>query len=436
MSNELLNSPAHPAPQRPEHVPAPRVREPVRNQMSLVPTVLDDLIEANHPARAIWAVTEKLDLSEFFDAIKARESGVGRSAITPRLLVALWLFATSEGIGSARRLEKLTKRDAPYRWLCGEINVNHHTLSDFRVRHDSKLDNLFSNLLTVLLEKELVTLHRVAHDGTKIRASAGTRSFRRAKTLKERLELVKKHVEEVKDAGQKEESTTSAHRASAAKRHAEDFERRITAAIDKIPGLEAKRKEKKKDPEFARASTTDVDANIMKMPDKGYRPAYNAQFSTDVDSRVIVGVSVTTEGTDMGQLSPALDDIERRCGRLPDRMLVDGGYTKLDAITDAEARGVTILAPIKEQKKTDAHAPKRTDSKAVAEWRVRMADETIKKEYRLRAAVAETTNADLKTKRGLNSISVRGLRKVKCIVLWSAMAYNVLKLISATAGTA
>ena len=177
-----------------------------------------------------------------------------------------------------------------------------------------------------------------------------------------------------------------------------------------------------------RVSTTDPPARLMKMSDGGYRPAYNVQFATDHDSDVIVGVAVTNVGSDQQQLTPMLNQTEARLGTLPTIWLVDGGYVAYDAIDDATARGVTLLAPVPRQPGAEVPVPVQpTDSPAVAAWRTRMATDEAKQQYRQRGAIAERINADARTHRTLGRLLVRGLSKVHTCALWVALAHNAVR---------
>jgi transposase len=404
---------------------APRLMRPDRHQVRLMPTNLEALLPEDHPARSIWSVVERLDLTKYEVEIASREGHAGRPGIDPRILMALWIYATSEGVGSARRIERLQSEHHAYQWICGGVHVNHHALSDFRVQHQEKLNEQFTDVLGVLTHQGLVELTRVAVDGLKIRASAGAASFRREKSLKECLKEAREQVEEVsRQADDAEEPT---RQQSARKRAAEERSKRVEAALAALPGIQ----ETKKNGE-ARVSTTDPEARVMKMGDGGFRPAYNAQFATDAKTRVIVGVRVTNTGTDMSQMTPMLANIEERTGRRPKDLLVDGGYAKKAGIEEAARQGVTVYAPVQKPKQegVDPHQPKPDDSPPVAEWRQRMGTEEAKEIYKDRAATAETTNADLKTHRGLDRLTVRGLPKVECVVLWAALTYNILRLIA------
>lgn len=410
-------------------VEEPRLRTANRLQVQLRPVDLESLIPPDHDARAMWELLGRLELTAFYAGIKARGSSPGRAATDPRILLCLWLYATSQGVGSTRQLARLCDEHDAYRWICGGVTVNHSMLAEFRVGHGDALDELMTQLLAVLLERGLVTLRQVAQDGTRVRASAGAASFRRAKTLKDCLKEARRQVKRVQKLAD-EDPSRAAERA-AQERAAQDRLDRIERAVKRLP--EAQRRMKKEGE--ARVSTTDPDARVMKMPDGGFRPAYNIQFATDVDSRVIVGVDVTTIGSDQGQLLPMLDQIEERLDARPESMLLDGGFTKLAAIDEAERRGVTIYAPVSKPRceGIDEHERKPEDTDATAEWRARMATDEAKEVYKARGATAETVNADLRTHRGLNQLPVRGLTKVTTIALLMGLTYNALRIIAAGA---
>lgn len=418
------------SPATPEPAPsgAPRLLRPDRHQMRFVPTSLDALVEEDHRVRGVWGVVEKLDLTAFEDQVAARGQTAGRAAIDPRILVGLWLYGTIEGIGSARELARLCEEHNAYRWICGGVGVNHHTLSDFRVGHGEALDALMTQVLAVLTHEGMVDLKRVAHDGMKIRASAGAASFRRELSLQKCVEEARRHVEEVKRENQ--EGDVSARQAARRESVAQERLQRVEKALAELPKVRDGKKPK--DQPKSRASTTDPEARVMKMGDGGYRPAYNAQFATDTKNRVIVGVRVTNSGGDYGQMPPMIQNIQKRHGRSVEEYLVDGGFAKRDAIQELANQGITVYSPVQPSKKdgVDPHEPKKGDSPEVIAWRKRMATDVAKEIYKERAATAETTNADLRIHRALDRLQVRTLPKVLCIVLWSAVAYNILRLIA------
>jgi transposase len=397
---------------------------------------LESLLPADHRARAIWTMVEQLDLREFYATIVARGSDPGRPAIDPKVVVALWLYATSEGVGSARELARLCEVHDAYRWLCGGVRVNHHTLSDFRVGHEAALDQLLTQVLAVMLHRGLVKLTRVAQDGMRVRASAGAASFRREPSLRACLAAAEAQVAHVKAEAEHPVPGRSARDQAAAARAAREREKRVRQALAELPAVRTAKRTAEEKTE-ARVSTTDPEARVMKMGDGGFRPAYNVQFATATEGRAIVGVQVTNRGSDAGQLEPMVDEIDRRTGQRPDEYLVDGGYVKLESLEAAAAQGVTVYAPVPEprQAAVDRYAPKPDDSPAVAAWRQRMGTDAGKQRYKERAATAETTNADCRLHRGLQQFNVRGQGKVLCVALWTAVTVNVLRWIATGGGT-
>jgi hypothetical protein len=314
--------------------------------------------------------------------------------------------------------------------------MNHHTLSDCRVAHGDRLDDLLTQLLALFMREGMVTLQRVAQDGMRIRASAGASSFRSKRGLKRCIEEARQRVASTKQMlDQPDDPTQNARREAAQKRAAEDRLIRVEKALQALPQIQ-EAKQRVEDREKARVSTTDSDARVMKMADGGFRPAFNVQLATDADSGVIVGCDVTNVGSDMGLMAPMIEQVEHRTGKLPESYLVDGGFAKHEAIEAATQLGVEVLAPVPAIKKPDAEIKRprrRKDSPAVAEWRTRMETPQAKEAYKARAATAERVNADLRVKRGLDRVLVRGLSKVKAITLWSVLAYNMLLHVCATA---
>jgi transposase len=417
-----------------------RLRRPERNQFVMASQCADDLVEADHPVRLIWQVVCALDTSRFCSDIKARTGECGRDATDPKLLIALWLWAATDGVGSAREVARLCKESKPYQWLCGGISMNHHTLSDFRVAHGAALDDLLTQVIASLLEKKLISVHRISQDGTRVRACAGSSSFRRRERLGVLLKQARQHVADLKKLlDDPEQSAALAVRKKAAmQRAARQREQRIEQAIAQLPALEekqAKLAERKSAAEKTRlreprVSTTDAEARVMKMPDGGYRPALNVQIATDTTSRAIVGVEVINAGVDSDQLEPMRQQVQRRSGGQVTEHLADGGYLTFDQIERAAEQDVTLYlppsAPRQPDKYGDQFQPRPRDSEVVNAWRVRMGSEPAKEIYKQRAATSETVNADLKTHRGLVQLTVRGIAKATCVALWCALAYNLM----------
>lgn len=409
-----------------------RIRKADRSQITWGRIDLDALIPQDDPARSIWAVVERLDLGALYEEIDARGTRAGAPAIDPKILLALWIYAVGEGETSAREIERLTTLHSAYRWICGGVSVNYHTLSDFRSRHGKVFDDLVTQVLGLLMKQDLVELKRVAQDGTRVRANAGAKSFRRQSTLEEMMNEARAHL-----AALEQESLDPAldkKRRAARKRATEDRIKRLEGALEQMEEIaQTKRKSGAKDKE-PRASSTDPDARVMKMGDGGFRPALNVQFATTTDdARVIVGVAVTNRGSDMAEAAPMLEEIARRTGHKPDELLVDGGFVSHAAIDAVTQHGVTLIGPVPKPRDGDPDArytPRAGDSEAVAAWRQRMSTEEAKAIYRLRAATAETVNADAKRHRGLQQFPVSGIDKALGCVLLFALTYNILRFLA------
>jgi transposase len=434
---------AAPARPDPDRDAPPRLHSPDRQQL-LSPRILDELLEADHPARAVWSYVEGLDLTPLYDRIRARGHTAGRPAIDPRLLVALWLYATLSGFTSARELADLCLHHDAFRWLAGGVSVNYHTLADFRTDHPAVVEQLLKQSVEVLRQQGRIDLGRIAQDGMRVRASAGAASFHRREILERLLEEAQAELRELR----RELAAHAAHLASAqgvaaedspagepglspreaaAIRHAEGRVERVEQALERMPEMEAKIQpgEKKE----ARVSTTDPQATVMKMADGGFRPAYNVEYGTTCKGQVVVGVDVVTVGSDQGQMPPMLDQIEDRFQRRPKEVLVDGGFANLKDIEDVQSGGkCQVFAPVAKPRKetVDRHEPKATDSAEVARWRKRMGTNKAKKIYKERAATAECVNAQARN-RGLRQFMVRGLEKVKSVATWFAIAQNMAR---------
>jgi transposase len=421
-----------------------RLRKPERRQMGWVPQCPDDLISPTHEVRTVAAVVEKLDVSGFAEAIAAREGVAGRDATDPALLVALWLYGCIRGIGSARELARRCEESLPFRWLCGGVSVNHRMLSEFRTAHEKSLDALFTQIIATLVDKELVVASRISQDGVRVRVSAGSASFHREARLRELLEESKKHVEEVKRQLEEPEKLGmwSLKKKARQRRAAEQRQKRVEQALAQLPELAQRQQQRaeragtgpygeKIRGQQLRVSSSDPEARVMKMPNGGYGAAYNIQLATDVESRAMVGVEVSNQGSDArGMSEPMRAQVERRSGQRVRQHLLDGGYLHYEDIERAHQQGVELYVPPKgarlPQNRGRELQPKPRDSEALRAWKQRMSSKRGQQIYKQRAATSETVNADLRTYRGLTQLTVRGMNKARCVALWCALAYNVM----------
>jgi transposase len=416
--------------------------------MAMVVECPDDLVSSTHPVRMVMAVVEKLDLERFHEPIKARAGQAGRDATDPQLLVALWLYACIRGIGSARELARRSEDSAAFRWLCGGVTVNHRLLSDFRTDHGEALDGLFTQVIASLVDKDVVHVSRVSQDGVRVRVGAGASSFRREERLEKLLQEARQHVDQLRrQVDSPEHAALSARQRAARKRAAAEKQQRLEEAIAQLPELKQKQAEatrhaghgkrgqqiRERQP---RVSTTDAEARVMKMPNGGFNPAVNVQLAADTESRAMVGVEVSNEGSDNAGLSePMRRQVEQRSGGKVQQQLIDGGYMRTQDIEQAHLGGVELFVPPKPARNAEKRGrelePKRGDSEAVLAWKRRMASEEGKQIYKQRAATSETVNADLRSYRGLSQIMVRGLKKARCVALWCALAYNLMHFAAA-----
>lgn len=424
--------PPEPTPRPVEGVP--RLVRAQRKQVEWAEQALDDLVAEDHPVRGIWAFIERMDLGRFEEAIRSVEGSAGRPAADPKVLLALWVYATSEGIGSGRKLDRLTREHLAFRWLRGGVPVDYHTLNAFRTTHRDAMDDLLTQSLGVMLKEGLVTLHRISQDGTRVRASAGAASFHRGKTLQRHLAAAREQVERLGREAQSPDPGREKRQEAARQRAAEDRLRRVEKALAELPAAAQVKVRQGKEAGEARVSGTDPEARVMKMGDGGFRPAYNVQLAVDTGAQVVVGVDVTNVGNDMGRLPPMLEQIEKRTGKLPEEALVDGGFADHKSLQEAQERGVTVYAPVPETSRpgVDPHVPKPSDPPSVAAWRERMATEEAKGIYKERAATVECVNGTAKEHRGLRAVRVRGLGKVLGVALLFAVTHNILRYVALT----
>jgi len=419
-----------PEPKEPALGGRPRLRRAERHQVVMQMACLDSLLPEDHRARLVWEYVEGLDLSELYEQVRAVEGRAGRDAIDPRILMALWLYATVDGVGAARQLARLCEDHVAYRWICGGVSVNYHTLSDFRTAHPQLLDGLLTHSVAALMHEGLVTLHRVAQDGMRVRASAGASSFRRRKTLEECQAEAHEQVEALRQELQEDAGASSRRQDAARRRAARERSERIGNALGQLTQVESKKKDQEK--QKARVSTTDPDARVMKMADGGFRPAHNVQFATDTASQVITGVDVVNTGSDQGQMPPMVEQHQDRYDKTPEEMLVDGGFAKKEDIEKLASPevGTTVYAPVQKPRNQDRdpHQPRLGDSVTIAEWRKRMGTPQAKEIYKDRASTAECVNA-ISRNRGLRQFLVRGLKKVRAVALWFAIAHNLMRAV-------
>ena len=472
------------APAAPPRPRKPRLKRVDRQQMVWRAIDPERLIDEDHPARAIWDFLGELDLRRFCAGIQAVEGRPGRDGSDPRVVIALWLYALCRGVREARALDAWAQYEPGCQWLLGLGRINYHTLADFVTAHAAALDELFVQVVQVLMHEKLVDLERVAHDGTKIRAAASRSSFKRQQRLAECRRLAEEHLAALQEQ--------PAEELSAARRKAQQ---RAAGAQQELERQQAEKAAA--EPEQVRVSVTDPEARIMRQGDGGFAPSYHAQISTDSRAGVIVACEVSQAQEDSGELPPAVERIAKNTGQVPRQVLVDGGYTTRKNLVempegapegigslgenrshnkqarhgvspefyserfafDAVRQGYTCPAgkflAYRSSKKlvgaTEKHYRARPrDCQAcpfraqccprakhgrlvlqteehpkVAAFRQKMQRDEYRAIYRQRGPVAEFSHACLKTKRGLRQYRRRGLPKVRAETVWACLSCNV-----------
>jgi transposase len=402
---------------------------------------LEALLPSDHRVRIVMSFVDSLDLSGLYDAIKSREGEAGRPPPDPAVLLALWLYATIEGVGSARQLDRLAQRDLAYRWIAGGVPLNYHGLSDFRVAHVEVLDRLLTESVTALIAEGVVSLAEIAVDGTKVRANASRESFKTGDKLAQIGAAVEQQLTALKaEIGADPEASSRRKRAAQerAAREVKERAERARAALDHVRAEREQRAKrhskdeaKKSEP---KASLSDPEARNMRFPDGAISPAYNAQIAVTPNEGIIVSLEMTDRRNDAGLAVPMVNDVVRRYGQAPETLLVDTHYATSEdiaALAEHAAGPVKVFAPIPTER--DDVTPgtlanrlrkRAREPESVKEWRSRMATQDGKEVYRLRKLI-ERINANLKN-HGFGFFPVRGLIKAKAFALLHALANNLM----------
>jgi len=417
-----------------------RVERPDRTQLRFDLVDLEGLLAKDHRARVVWAFVEQLDLAPLYAKVKARIDNPGRPAIDPPLLLGLWLYATLEGIGSARLLARLCLSDIAYRWMCGGVSVNYHALADFRVGHGELLDRWLTDSVTALAADGLIRLEEIAVDGTKLQAAAGRGSFRQAEGLAGYERAAAARIARLKAEIDADPGAHEAARRAAVMRAEREVAARAAQAQTTLAALQAEREERAKTHAKdeagkggPKASTTDPEARLMRFADGGVRPGYNLQLGCVPGSDVIVEVMTTDRRNDTGLAVPMVEAFAERYGTAPERLLVDTKYATQDdivALSERPQGAVRVYAPPPADRDTASAESKRKrewcrrqEPPALQEWRTRMASDEGCAVLRRRRHI-ETVNGNVKN-RGLGRLLVRGMAKVQCVATLHAIAHNL-----------
>lgn len=415
----------------------PRLKSPVRNQIEITSSCMDDLIPEDHQVRNIWNYIDQMDLSIITKKVQSTESSPGRPAIDPKILLSLWVYAIVEGIGSARVIDRYCSEHLAFKWICGGVSINYHTISDFRKNNSEEFDQLITESIARLMERDLVTLKRVSQDGMRVRASAGSSSCRRKPKLKELLVTAKQQLDILSKELDADPSACLNRQMAAKKRAAEERVERINQAIEehrKLTVEKGKAKKKQRKPftqnekDEIRASTTDPTARKMKMGYGGFNIAYNFQLAVDTTSRFIVGWEVLNKNNDYGQLPRMFTQVKNRFNTLIEQWLVDQGYLDSQNIISVQKQGCKVYVNPSKAGKIDPNTTRKNEHSELGEWRVRMGTAEAKEIYKDRASNSEWANAGMRN-RGLRQLLVRGMKAVKGVLCLQVMTHNIVRAV-------
>ena len=414
-----------------------RVIGPDRAQLRWDVVDLDSQLPDDHRARLVWAFVEGLDLSEFYDRIKARDAVAGRPATDPRVVLAVWLYATLEGIGSARAIDRLCQQHAAYRWLCGGAPINHDLLATFRRENAVLLDRLLTQSVTGLIAEKLITLEEMAIDGTKVRACAGRGSMSQRKRLESIEKAVAERIAELKSELDKDPGEPERRRKKRALQAAEERAQRVERARQKLAALtqeqavrakrHAKEEAEKGEP---KVSVSDPEVRVMRLADGAVAPAWNVQVATS--NGFIVGIDPTDRRNDSGLATGVVEQIAQRSNRVPQRLLADTrAMTQDDLVQLGEAHpALRVYSPpapqrlaVKPETERKRRWSRRREPPAVTAWRARMASEEGQETYR-RRKLTERAHGIIKN-RGMSRFLVHSREKVRAVCVLQALALNL-----------
>jgi transposase len=414
-----------------------RVIGPDRAQLRWDMVDLDSQLPDDHRARLVWAFVEGLELSEFYDRIKARDAVAGRPATDPRVVLAVWLYATLEGIGAARAIDRLCQQHAAYRWLCGGAPINHDLLAEFRRANAALLDRLLTQSVTGLIAEKLITLEELMIDGTKVRAYAGRGSLCKRKRLESIEQAVAERVAALKSELDADPAEPERQRKKRALQAAQERAERVERARHKLTELEQEKAARAKthpqeeaEKSQPKVSVSDPEVRSMRLADGAVAPAWNVQVATA--NGFIIAVDPTDRRKDSGLAPAMVAKVAERCGQVPQRLLADTtAMTQEDIVALAERHPeMTIYSPPPPER-SDVTAEtlrkrrwkRRHEPPAVTAWRERMASEEGQEVYR-RRKLTERAHGIIKN-RGMTRFLVHRRDKVRAVCLLQALALNL-----------
>lgn len=436
ISTELMNNEARPM------TANLKLKTSCRHQLEFQFRCLDDLVAEDHRVRLIWDFVSNMDLSACSDDIISLKGNAGRSSTDPKILLTLWIYTIIDGNSSARRLEELCDNHDVYKWICGGVSVNRTTLAEFRSKNPRKFDELLTTCIAVMVKNDLVSDSDFSQDGTRIKANAGCNTFHREDSLKELETKISQHIDSLRKEEKASLNAYENRKLAKKERIALEKQQRVQDALRNLEEARCAKintsqttgnKLTEAELTDVRASTTDPQVRKMKMGDGGFRLAYNVQFATGLDSRVIYGVDVVNTldpGTAPRLMAIVHDRLQGlKLGKIK-TWIADAAYSaKNDIMKVANLFPECFyFAPPKPRKGIDPKKPVKGDCEAIKKWREMIGSDQVKELYKRRCSTAEFSNMQVKN-HDLTEFPVRGMSKVKGVAILHAISHNVMRFL-------
>jgi transposase len=439
-----------------------RFRDYDPDQILMLPPSLQDWLPKDHLVHFIRTAVDQLDLNAIYASY---EDARGRPPYSPRMMVAVWLYAYCLGVRSSRRVERALIEDVGFRVLSGNQQPDYWTLNAFRTRHIQALGNLFVQTVLLAQKAGLVELKQVAADGTKLKANASKHSAmsydRMEKEEKRLREEIERYFKEADEIDEEENRRFGKRRGDELPEHLDTHEKRLKAIQKAKKELEEEAKERvraeqeqrrkeadkagrpyqpKKDPEDAKPDPkaqrnfTDPESRIMRSSEKAFIQGYNAQAAVDADSQIIVGADLTHQAADVNHLPDLIEQVIRNTNDVPNEISADAGYFSESNLAKLEELGIEAYIPPdrikhsewKKQKPPRGRIPKNLSP--ADRMRRKLRTVAGRRRYKLRQCSIEPTFGQIKEGRGLRQFLHRGLEKVRAMWRFDCAAHNILKV--------
>lgn len=419
------------------------------DQVWLLPPSIDDFVPAGHPAHLVRdLVRETLDLGA---VMAAYDEPRGYPPYHPAMMVALLLYAYSQGVYSSRRIARALEARLDFMAVSALQRPEFRTISDFRKRHLGALAGLFGQILRLCREAGLVELGHVALDGTKLKANASKhKAMSYGRMVKAEGELAaltaawlaeaeavdaaedaacgrERRGDEMPDWVKDKQRRLEKIRAAKAALEANARAQAATTTGARTRGGRKPAHQSARPKPAAQRNFTDPESRIMKGKD-GFVQAYNGQLAVDARAQVIVACDLTDEAVDAGRLVPLLERIEQNLKRRPKEVSADGGYCSEANLQALAARGVRSYLATGRQKHPAGGTSKRRGPLVLA-MRLKLKRGGRRSRYRLRKQTVEPVIGQIKQARGFRQFLLRGLAKVEAEWALLCTAHNLLKLI-------